>query len=405
MNLIRDLEELQGQGAIIQTVQTRKLTIDGHTHLYPVFKVRLDLLFYNDQNDRIATWISHYKSEHNGNVPDRSDREAYNRIIEEFIVSSNPESIRKTQANIEMVDQREAGVVLADGRIIDGNRRFTCLRRLAEKNDRFKYFETVILERKIETNAKQIKMLELSIQHGEESKVDYNPVDRLVGVYNDIVLTSLLSVEEYAKSSNESESDVKKSIEISKLMVEFLQFINAPEQFYIARDLELCFPLEELLKLFRKCKTKDEIEDLKSIAFANILMQTSSDMGRYIRNMKLVLGTDYQEEFFEEQMALAAKVIDELPAPGKVNLATIREKVRANEERRQELKRSMDKALVKTRRDETKNKPILLAEKAVACLESMDLNILQKMNSSERLRLVEQLDKLGYVANQIKEKL
>ena len=159
---------------------TRKLTVDGLTKAYPVYKVRLDWIFYNDQNDRIATWISQYKTQHDGKSPDCTDRDAYNTIIEQFIVESNPDAIRKTQANIEMVDQREAGVVLADGRIIDGNRRFTCLRRLAKKNSRFGYFETAILDRDIENSAKQIKILELSIQHGEEGKVDYDPIDRLV---------------------------------------------------------------------------------------------------------------------------------------------------------------------------------------------------------------------------------
>lgn len=403
MNLLKDKEDLQD--AVIQTAQTRKLTIDGHTDAYPVYKVRLDLLFYNDQNDRIATWISHYKSQHNGVGPDRSDKEAYNRIIEGFIVSSNPESIRKTQSNIEMVEQREAGVVLADGRIIDGNRRFTCLRRLAEKNDRFKYFETVILDRKIETNAKQIKMLELSIQHGEESKVDYNPVDRLVGIYNDVVLTSLLSVEEYAKSTNESEGDVKKSIEVAKMMVDFLQFINAPEQFHIARDLELCFPLEELLKILKKCRSEDEVEDLKNIVFSNILMQTSSDMGRFVRNIKAVIGTDYQEAFFEEQLGLAERVVEMLPVPDKMNTATIREDIRSNTEIRDELKRSIEKTLMKVRKDETKSRPIQLVEKATTCLESVDINILQKLGSNEKLRLIEQLNKLEQAVEQIQEKL
>ena len=403
MNLLKDKEDLQN--AVIQTAQTRKLTIDGHTDAYPVYKVRLDLLFYNDQNDRIATWISHYKSQHNGVGPDRSNKEAYNRIIEGFIVSSNPESIRKTQSNIEMVEQREAGVVLADGRIIDGNRRFTCLRRLAEKNDRFKYFETVILDRKIETNAKQIKMLELSIQHGEESKVDYNPVDRLVGIYNDVVLTSLLSVEEYAKSTNESEGDVKKSIEVAKMMVDFLQFINAPEQFHIARDLELCFPLEELLKILKKCRSEDEVEDLKNIVFSNILMQTSSDMGRFVRNIKAVIGTDYQEAFFEEQLGLAERVVEMLPVPDKMNTATIREDIRSNTEIRDELKRSIEKTLMKVRKDETKSRPIQLVEKATTCLESVDINILQKLGSNEKLRLIEQLNKLEQAVEQIQEKL
>ena len=290
MNLLKDGI---AQQAVVKTAQTRKLTIDGLTKAYPVYKVRLDWLFYNDQNDRIATWISQYKAQHDGKAPDSTDREAYNEIIEQFIVDSNPEAIRKTQTNIEMVDQREAGVVLADGRIIDGNRRFTCLRRLAAKNDRFSYFETVILDRNIENSAKQIKMLELSIQHGEESKVDYNPIDRLVGIYNDIISSQLLSVEEYAKSTNESESDVKKRVEIAKLMVEFLEFINAPEQFYIARDLQLYYPLEELLKLIKKCHTEDEIEDLKISVFTNILMQTAGDMTRFVRHIKAVVGTEY----------------------------------------------------------------------------------------------------------------
>ena len=170
MNLLKEGLE---QRVVEKTTMTRKLTVDGLTKAYPVYKIRLDWLFYNDQNDRIATWISQYKAQHGGQAPDISRREEYNNIIEQFIVESNPDAIRKTQSNIEMVDQREAGVVLADGRIIDGNRRFTCLRRLSAKNPRFNYFEAVILDRNIESSAKQIKLLELSIQHGEESKVDY----------------------------------------------------------------------------------------------------------------------------------------------------------------------------------------------------------------------------------------
>ena len=402
MNLLKDGITQQ---AVVKTAQTRKLTVDGLTKAYPVYKVRLDWLFYNDQNDRIATWISQYKAQHDGKAPDSTDREAYNTIIEQFIVDSNAEAIRKTQANIEMVDQREAGVVLADGRIIDGNRRFTCLRRLSAKNDRFGYFETVILDRNIENSAKQIKMLELSIQHGEESKVDYNPIDRLVGIYNDIISTQLLSIEEYAKSTNESETDVKKRVEIAKLMVEFLDFINAPEQFYIARDLQLYFPLEELLKLIKKCKTDDEAEDLKNAAFTNILMQTSTDMGRFIRNIKSIIGTEYQDEFIEEQKEIAAKVIDNLPDCGNMNTAVIRDVVRSNDEIVQELERSMEKTLTKVKKNETKNRPIQLAEKATTFLESIDTHILLKMNDSELRRLTRQLDKLEQIITEIRENL
>ena len=388
MNLLKEGIE---QKTVIKTVITRKLTIDGLTKAYPVYKVRLDWLFYNDQNDRIA--------------PDVNERAAYNDIIDGFIVASNPEAIQKTQKNIELVEQREPGVVLADGRIIDGNRRFTCLRRLAQKNDRFNYFETVILDRNIENNAKQIKMLELSIQHGEESKVDYNPVDRLVGIYNDIVDTHLLSVEEYARTTNESEADVKHRVEIAKLMVEFLEFINAPNQFYIARDMQITTTLEELLKLMNKCQTEEEKGNLKIVVFNHILIHTSTDMTQFVRKFKSIIGSAYQEEFLKEQKELAMKVIEALPPVGKVNTTVIREVVRPQSEVKDDIDRSVEKAITKVRKTETRNRPIQLAEKATDFLESIDLNILQKMNNSELQRLKRQLSKLEEVITHVKDNI
>ena len=86
-----------------ETNLTRKITLDGVTKAYPVFRVRLDLLYYNDQNDRIATWISQYKGEHGDDALKDLSREEYNSIIEGFIVRSNPAAIEKTKNNIELV--------------------------------------------------------------------------------------------------------------------------------------------------------------------------------------------------------------------------------------------------------------------------------------------------------------
>ncbi len=402
MNLLNEGIE---QKAVIKTQITRKLTVDGITRAYPVYKVRLDWLFYNDQNDRIATWISQYRAEHNGNMPDINQRSVYNDIIDGFIVASNPEAIRRTQVNIELVDQREPGVVLADGRIIDGNRRFTCLRRLAQKNDRFKYFETVILDRNIENNAKQIKMLELSIQHGEESKVDYNPVDKLVGIYNDIVDTRLLSVEEYARSTNESEKEVRRRVEIARLMVEFLEFINAPKQFHIARDMQITSTIEELFNLMKKCRSDDEKEDLKIAVFNNILMHTSDDMRRFVRTFKSIIGSAYQDEFLSEQKELAAKVLATLPPAGKINTDVIREVIRPQSEVIDEMDRSAEKAITKVKRTETRTLPIKYAEKATDFIDSIDVNILSKMNDSEIQRLSRQLSRLEEAIRQIRENI
>lgn len=402
MNLLKEGIELH---TVQKTTLTRKLTVDGITKPYPVYKIRLDQLYYNDQNDRIATWISKYKNEHNGQMPDTADRKAFNGIIEQFIIESNPDAIKRTQNNIELVDQREPGVVLSDGRIIDGNRRFTCLRRLAQKNERFSYFEAVILDRNIDQNAKEIKRLELSIQHGEESKVDYNPIDRLVGVYNDIIESGMFTVKEYADATNETENEVSKRIEVAKLMIEFLEFINAPKQFFIARDLQIYFYLDELAKLLKKSKSADDAEDLKISVFNNIIMQPTGDLGRYIRSLKTILGSDYQKEFLDEQRSLAEKTLEKLPETGSVTVQVLRDDIRADAALAEEMQRSVEKVTTKVKKNETRNRPIQLAEKATAFLEDIDANIIDKMNDSELKRMTRQLDLLEEAITELRTHL
>lgn len=401
MNLLREGIE---QNLVFKTTLTRKVTLDGVTKALPVYRISLDLLFYNDQNDRIATWISAYRAEHDGQGPDISDVASYNSIIEQFIVDSNPEAIKNTQKNIQMFDQREPGVVLSDGRIIDGNRRFTCLRRLKGENSKFGWFEAVILDRDIRTNAKQIKMLELAIQHGEESKVDYNPTDRLVGIYHDLIETQLLTVEEYAQSTNQPIAKIQEQMGVAQLLVEFLEFINAPKQFYIARDLFLTFPIEELYKILKKYPDEDEREDLKIAVFTNILLQPSGDMVRFVRNFKQVMGSEYQDEFLSEQREVAEKAIEAMPT-GKVTPDVIRDVIRADSELTDQLSRSMDKALTKVRKNEVRNRPLQLVQKASDFVEGIDPNVVQKLNEQEMSKLVDELDRLAKAIDIIRESL
>ena len=112
MNLLIDGIE---NGTVIKTSQVVKMTVDGITDTYPVYQVRLENLFYNDQNDRIATWISQYKSEHETDTLSHDDTESYNKIIHDFIEKSNPERLKQTQANIALLGQQKYGVVLNDG--------------------------------------------------------------------------------------------------------------------------------------------------------------------------------------------------------------------------------------------------------------------------------------------------
>lgn len=391
MNLISEGIE---KGLVIKTNLSRKLTYDGITEVYPVYKVKLEYLFFNDQNDRIATWISQYKSNNNIIKFDMSNIKVYNDTIHDFIYKSNPEAIKKTQTNIDMIGQREPGVILLDGRIIDGNRRFTCLRNLSKEEATFNYFETVILEKSLENNAKEIKMLELMIQHGEESKVDYNPIDRLVGIYNDIIESELLTPKEYSNYTNVSLEEVTKQVEISKLLIEFLEMINAPKQFYIARDLDLNGPLVELYGILKKVKDEDEKDEVKNAVFTNLLMQPDSDMTRFIRKIKTVASSKYMREYLDEQMEIAEEVLDKLPEVGRITNKVINEAFTSDEETKNKLRRSLVKADERAKASINRNVPLSILQKAGDSLETIDINIFSKLNEEQISGIITQLDKL-----------
>lgn len=400
MNL---LEEGLKSGAVVKTELTKKFSIDGSTQVFPVYRIRLDLLYFNDQNNRISTWLSQYRVEHNGELPSIDDKDVYNSIIENYIIQSNPEAIRRTETNIELVDQREAGVVLRDGRIIDGNRRFTCLRHLAKKVDKFNAFEAIILERDIEKSAKQIKLLELTIQHGEETKVEYNPIEELVGIYQDIEVSKIVSVEEYARSCNIQVKEVKHRLENAKLLNEFLEYINAPGQYYIARDLDIVSSLDTLNILLKKTMDDEKKEQAKICVFTNIIMHTGADLRAFVRDINKVANSEYFDAYIEEQLPIAEKVASLLPTTWQSNTNTITERIRSHSEIRNDLEDSLEKNLFKAKKKETRNLPARNISKAKSILEEIDTNILQKLNKDELDDVEKELTRLKFYISEIEK--
>ena len=399
MNLLKDGIENE---SVQLTSQVVKLTVDGVTSNYPVYRVRLENLYFNDQNDRIATWVSQYKAEYGEDALSRDDLQHYNDVIQEFIEKSNPERIKQTQENIKLLNQQKYGVVLNDGRIIDGNRRYTCLRNLSKESDNFNYFETVVLEKDFEHSAKQIKMLELQIQIGSEERVDYDPIDRLVGIYRDIEDKELLTEEEYARSTNQKVSVVRKELDIARLLVEFLDAIKAPKQYYLARELQLDGPIRELYTALNNISDEDKKQEFKYIAFTNLLMKPDEDMTRFIRNLKGISKSIYLDEFISKEEDIAESVLDDLPEEGKVNSDVI-SKFRADETTKEDLKRTMTVVGSKVKVKETRDKPNQMVKKAIDALDSIDLEIIKRLTDEQIDDMKANLERLEEVFQEVKE--
>lgn len=387
--------------SVQETDQKVKLTVDGITDTYTVYRVRLSELFFNDQNDRIATWISQYKAENGDDALENISRENYNTIIQSFIENSNKDRMKQTQENIRLLNQQKYGVVLNDGRIIDGNRRFCCLRNLSKTSDNFNYFETVIIDRDYEHSAKQIKMLELQIQIGSEERVDYDPIDRLVGVYRDIEEKKLLSIDEYARSTNQKKPTVKKDLEIAELIVEFLDAIKAPKQYYIARELQLDGPIRELHGALNNIKDEDKKQSFKYIAFNNLLMRPDEDMTRFIRNLKGISKSVYLDEFIEKEEDIAEETLDSIPDDVKVNPEVIAN-IRTDSEKKELLKRTMTVVDSKVRVKETRDKPNQMLKNAIDALESIDTGIVNKLSEEQKEDMKQNIERVEELVDKIK---
>ena len=393
-----------GTDKVQRTIQTRKVTYGGKTEIYPVYKVKLDELYYNDQNDRIATWISRYEAENGEGSLRNLDTKGFNDIIESFIIDSNPNAIAETQNNIKIVGQIEPGVTLSDGRIVDGNRRFTCLRRIQEETTEPIFFETVILDVDINEDKKQIKLLELAIQHGEEKKVDYDLIDYAIGTYRDIEQTKLLTVDEYASSANEPVAEVKKRIKIAEMVTEFLEYIRLPGQYYVAREYQVYSLFQEMLAPLKKLPDNEK-EQLKTIVFNNVMMKALPDQRKFIRDIKGLVNKGSYKNYFDEQKILADELREEYESVEVRSKYDVDKFASENDPIAEEMQNSMENALQRTRAKVLKAKPVENLEKSIALLDDIDLRLVSKLDEKEKDKIATSTARLMSILEQIKESL
>ncbi|WP_400203920.1 hypothetical protein [Methanomethylophilus alvi] len=371
---------------VTTTDYSKKLTIDGVTESYPVYRIKLECLYYNDQNDRIATWLSKFKSDHPDFGVDSPD---YNDEIHKMIVDSNPDAFKKTKKNIELYNQREPGVILMDGRVIDGNRRFTCLRELSREDDKFGFFEAVILPHSYdnENGKKIIKALELAIQHGTDKQVDYDPINKLVGIYRDLIEDGhAFTIKEYARYIDQKESEVQKSVDIANLMIDYLDFLNAPKQFYIAVEHNINGPLYEMQSVLKKITDEEQKEEMKKAMFSAILF-LSGDITREVRKYRSIADSGITEEFFGKQRDIVDKVTDKIiEINGPVTPKSLGEQVTNDKVLMDEIQDSLDDEYGRVTSAKVRSTPIKLVEQAISKIDAIDKVSLQVADYKNELR-------------------
>lgn len=377
---------------------TKKLYA-GLSREFEVYKVCIDELYYNDENGRIASFMSEYDSSHSEKISTLSRKEYNDKIMDYIKKSETSATFEKTKENIKNVGQMEVGVILSDGRVIDGNRRFTCLRELyAETSDlKYYYFECIILP--VPTNDADrhaLKSLELAAQYGTDERVGYSPIDRLADIYRDLIGPNHFFTEkEYIQRVNDmiSNSELKLMINKAKTLYEYLEFIGQPNRWDIARVEKLDGPIQEIANLRKKIGDNEDEWDRVKIVLFNQLKCISGDRTREVRKLIKLYNND--PVAFDE----IANDVEDLVLTQTINDINLNDKEKsASEKEIKEKRESIDKRINKeyhnVQIDEAKAKQLKILKDAYEKINNIDRYAIIRSDESMKLKISNEIDKI-----------
>jgi hypothetical protein len=265
------------------------------------YELDLDLLRFNYVNGRIGSEVMEHEGTHGRDLGDMDYLEA-NEIVFDWIWKKDLGRNKTSLEDIRQKGQIKPGVITRDGIIVDGNRRFMLLCKLKEAHAINRKFKAIILDDTYEDGGDKeldIKLLETRLQLGEDEKVNYGPIEKYLtiikfrenfnGKVPDKEIASLMKLKKV--------KDVQTNYEIGKLMLEYLEYIDAPKiTSRLDNTEDLFINFQKKIDLFKRQKghtnwplSEDDEYDFKITGFKIL---------RYNYNIKN--DKDFNSKFFRE---------------------------------------------------------------------------------------------------------
>lgn len=385
------------EGWVRKTDNSERKFIGGQNQDCPIYEVRVDKLHFNVQNGRIATFISRYQAEHPEGLP--QDQTELDNLIADMVEADNPKHLKTTMLDIKNKGQQQSAIILTNGVVIDGNRRFTCLRKLSAAENTLRMLRCCVFPDTYDENA--IKGLELEIQLGEDTKQEYDAISRLVDI-DRWVNEGRMTAEEYAKHANMKQSKMKNCLAQIDMLKDFLEFCEAPGAFHIAQDLKLQGPIESLTNGLVKVKNKDKREEIKNAVFVNLMCQTFGDATRGVREFIDNLIAD--DKLREEQQDYAVEVLERLaekPEDVVVTTEYLRDAFGSDTRLKEGMKASRNVARAKAGNRKIKNGQVRAVRNALSDVNDVDVEILHKLEPEQLVDMQDGLQSLLEKAQEV----
>lgn len=378
--------------------ESKKISISGkQNNIYDVYSIPIELLYYNDQNGRINTTYMKYRSEYGLLEPEIGDSE-YNKVFEKFIYDSNSQALKDTIESIKAKTQQEPAVVLPDGRVIDGNRRFTALRMIQIERNIPQTINAIIipLDANKKVDEKKIKEMELDLQLGKEERVNYDPVDRIFDVYKTIVIDKMMTVEEYKQASGaKTTRGINKDLRMAELIIKFIELVspggNPVDKFFIARELKLDGPIQEIEGTLTKLISteKESITDAVlthlAVSKTNPNQQDSTRVMRDIKNhiLKNEDNLSYYLDAVDDKVDVIAEYFEDKPINSANDIKSLVSQNNELNENVEKLINSTNRIIYKGMKDNDRKEGLLELENIRESLEEIQVSDFNQLTSDE----------------------
>lgn len=387
----------------------RRLRYKGETKEFKIFEIPMEALIYNVQNGRIGSLVKTF--EHSYGVLDPEKPED-SLTIAKMLYSSNEPANKKTRADIAKCGQMEAGIITADGILVDGNRRASLMWSIlndpdADPNEkaRCERFRTVVLPEN--ATQKDILRLETTYQLGTDEKVGYNAIEKYLHARDmEEKGFSIGEIEEYMGETN---SSVQELLEVATLIDDYLDncdcvglYTRLPKGF--EDDL---LKLNTAIKKIRKGSISwipttrlNKVEtDLKAVCFDYIRLNMKKEDGFEFRDILQTSGGNFLQNEdvwndFVENWQNAVDEVEEESIDAIIDRASgddlERELNKRDNQWREKVKDSMKDAFKNAKdiidNQREKEKPNALLRKVINALNGVDLETVYRMTDKTELK-------------------
>ena len=237
----------------------------------PVYRLPIELLYYNIRNGRFAAEYKSLLKKHGGELKAEDPNDA--KKIKDLLLSLDPSETSVTYDDIKARGQWVPGIITEDGYVIDGNRRMAIITKLFEDTADGKFKYLLVGKPDEQILAPDLWKLEASIQLGKDQIVKYGPINELLKLHEGI--SAGISTKEIAKTlyGIDDVSEIEEKLDRLELIKEYLNFIDQPDDFEVAKGYHEHFiRLQEIIAAEKKMGTEPDLRvTIKQIVFQLIL--------------------------------------------------------------------------------------------------------------------------------------